>query len=197
MEHIVRVGGEMIKMYNNMFEDGTWKWKLGEMDQTIALSTKVAKLQLKLNKQVIALVTKEKKEVTPDAGVGRGSSHRSKRDNPYTVLAWCLIKKEDKVINHWREYYWCTGDCYSGGVKHNGVYAVHKTCNHNAWRSKMEELCTSRNKDKKSDKTPAYPSNDSNQKLTLNYKLRNSFCTQAGLSAEAVDRIWEDAQGNE
>jgi hypothetical protein len=36
-----------------------------------------------------------------------------------------------------------------------------------------------------------------NQKLILKDKLRNAFCTQAGLSAEAVDRIWEDAQRNE
>ena len=35
------------------------------------------------------------------------------------------------------------------------------------------------------------------QKLALNGKLRNAFCTQAGLSAEAIDRIWQDAQGNE
>ena len=35
------------------------------------------------------------------------------------------------------------------------------------------------------------------QKLALNDKLCNAFCTQAGLSAEAIDRIWQDAQGNE
>ncbi len=59
-----------------MFEDRKWKPVLGEKDQIIALSTKVAKLQLKLDKQVIDLATQEKKEVTPDAGVGRGSSPR-------------------------------------------------------------------------------------------------------------------------
>jgi hypothetical protein len=61
----------------------------------------------------------------------------------------------------------------------------------------MDERPTSKNKDKKSDKTPSNPSNDSNQKLTLNNKLCNAFCTQAGLSAEAADRIWKDSQGNE
>jgi hypothetical protein len=54
----------MIKMYNNMFGDGTWKQELDEKDRIIALSTKVAKLRLKLDKQVIALATQEKKEVT-------------------------------------------------------------------------------------------------------------------------------------
>jgi hypothetical protein len=61
----------------------------------------------------------------------------------------------------------------------------------------MDEHRTSRNKDKNSNETPSNPSNDLNQKLTLNYELYNAFCTQVGLSAEAVDRIWEEAQGNE
>jgi hypothetical protein len=39
------ISGEIIKTYNNMFEDGTWKKELGEKDQIIALSTKVAELQ--------------------------------------------------------------------------------------------------------------------------------------------------------
>ena len=41
------------------------------------------------------------------------------------------------------------------------------------------------------------PAEVPSQKLALNDKLRNAFCTQAGLSAEAIDRIWQDAQGNE
>jgi hypothetical protein len=32
--------------------------------------------------------------------------------------------------------------------------------------------------------------------LSPNENLQNAFCTQAGFSAEAVDRIWQDAQGN-
>jgi hypothetical protein len=55
----------------------------------------------------------------------------------------------------------------------------------------MDKRCTSRNKSKKPDVTWAKPANDSNQKLNLNNKLCSAFCTQAGLSAEAVDRIWE------
>jgi hypothetical protein len=48
-----------------------------------------------------------------------------------------------------------------------------------------------------STKTPAPIAATPSQKLTLNDKLCNAFCTQAGLSAEAIDRIWVDAQGNE
>jgi hypothetical protein len=51
---------------------------------------------LKLDKQVIALATQENKEVTPDAGRSGGGSCRWKRDGPYTVSAWRLIKKEEK-----------------------------------------------------------------------------------------------------
>jgi hypothetical protein len=57
------ISGKMIKRYNNMSEDGTWKQELGEKGQIIALSTKVAELQLKLDKQVIALATQEKKKL--------------------------------------------------------------------------------------------------------------------------------------
>jgi hypothetical protein len=179
-----------------MSEDGAWKKELGEKDQTIALSTKIAELQSKLDKQVIALATQEKKEVTPDAGGSGGGSRCGKRDGHYTVSAWHLIKKEDKVVDNGKEYYLCTGDHYSGGVKHNRMYADHKTCNHSEWRSKMDERRTSRNKGKKTHETLAKPANNLNQKLTLNDNLHSAFCTQAGLFAEAVNRIWEDAQGN-
>ncbi len=44
---------------------------------------------------------------------------------------------------------------------------------------------------------PSKPAEDSSQKLTLNDKLCNAFCIQAGLFTEVVDQIWKDAQGNE
>ena len=42
------IAGEIIKTYNNMFEDGTWKREIGEKNVIIALSTKVAELQATL-----------------------------------------------------------------------------------------------------------------------------------------------------
>jgi hypothetical protein len=42
------ISREIIKKYNNMFEDGTWKCELGKKDQIIALSTKIAELQAKI-----------------------------------------------------------------------------------------------------------------------------------------------------
>jgi hypothetical protein len=59
------ISGEIIKAYNNMSKDGTWKREIGEKDQIIALSTKVAELQAKLKnqvKQVVALEMQAKKE---------------------------------------------------------------------------------------------------------------------------------------
>ncbi len=52
-----------------MSEDGTWKCEIGKKDQIIALSTKVAELQAKLEnqvKQVVALATQAKKEIASD-----------------------------------------------------------------------------------------------------------------------------------
>jgi len=43
------ISGEIIKTYNEMSEDGTWQCKIGEKDQIIAFTTKVAKLQTKLD----------------------------------------------------------------------------------------------------------------------------------------------------
>jgi hypothetical protein len=110
-----------------------------------------------------------------------------------------LIKKEDKVTVNGKEYFWCTGNHYSGGEKHNGMYADHKSCDHNSWRKTIDEQRATRNPGKSSTETSAdaKPAPAPEKKLTLNDKLRNAFCTQAGLSAKAVDCIWEDAQGNE
>jgi hypothetical protein len=196
------IAGDIIKTYNNMFEDGTWKREIGKKDMIIALSTKVAELQAKLenqDKQVIALATQAKKEPASDSATEDkgGGARRSKRE-PYTVAAWRLNKKENKVSMHGRDYFWCTGNHWSGGTKHNGMYADHKTCDHESWRSCMDERRKGYNGESKETKeTPSKPAEGPSQKLALNDKLRNAFCTQAGLSAEAIDRIWQDAQGNE
>ncbi len=85
---------------------------------------------------------------------------------------------------------------YSGGEKHNGMYADHKSANHDMWRKTIDDHCVTCTSGNSSNDTPAPATPAIAQKLTLNDKLWNAFCTQAGLSAEAVKRIWEDAQGN-
>ncbi len=199
--------GEIIKTYNNMFEDGTWKREIGEKDQIIALTTKLTEMQAKLKKQVVAFATQQqsggnKQENTQNTNSEGGSCHSKKE--PYTVTAWRLIKKEDKVAVKVNEYFWCTGDHYSGGEKHNGMYVDHKTCDHDSWHKRINDQRANRNTGgKPSTETPTEKPAPLLtpaalcQKLTLSDKLQNAFCTQAGLSAEAVDRIWEDAQGNQ
>ncbi len=129
-------------MYNNMSKDGIWKCKIGEKDQIIALTTKVSELQSKLEKQVAAFATQAKTEITPLEIKG---PHREKKDGPYTVAPWRMIKKEDTVTNNGKTYHWCTGDHYSGGVKHNGMYADHKFCDHEAWGARIDLNCTNAN----------------------------------------------------
>ena len=95
---------EIIKTYNSMSKDGTWKQEIGKKDQIIALSTKVAELQAKLEnqvKQVVALATEAKKKITSDPAIEGelGDTCRLKRE-PFTLAAWCLTKKENKVCMH-------------------------------------------------------------------------------------------------
>jgi hypothetical protein len=111
---------------------------------------------------------------------------------------WRLIKKEDMVTDNEKDYHWCTGDHYSSGEKYNGMYADHKSSKHDAWHKNMDDLCAacgSDNKPSNKSPTPNAATPPQKQKLALNDKLRNAFCTQAGCSAEAVNCIWEDAQG--
>jgi hypothetical protein len=89
------ISGEIVKTYNNMSEDGTWKKELGEKDQIIALSTKVVELQSKLDKQVIALVTQENKEVTPSAGCGRALAMGKRMVlTPFQYGVWLRKRKK-------------------------------------------------------------------------------------------------------
>jgi hypothetical protein len=109
------ISGNIIKAYNNVFKNGTWKCEISKKDQIIAaLSTKVAELQAKLEnqvKQVVALATQTKKKIAPDLA-NEGSTHCSNGD-PYTVVAWQLTKKEGKVQLHGKYYFWCTGNHWS------------------------------------------------------------------------------------
>ena len=96
-----------------------------------------------------------------------------------------------------RTIFWCTGDHYSGGEKYNGMNADHKSADHDMWRKTIDDCCITQLSGKLWYDTPAPATPAIAQKLTLNKKNWNAFCTQAGLSAEAVDCIWEDSQGNE
>jgi hypothetical protein len=136
------ITGKIIKTYNNMFEDGTWKHEIGEKDQIIVLTTKLTEMQAKFDQQVASFATQQwggnSTNNQSSSSKSDSRSCRSKKE-PYTVAAWRLIKKEDKVTVNGKEYFWCTGNHYSGGKKHNGMYADHKLCDHNSWRKTIDE----------------------------------------------------------
>jgi hypothetical protein len=96
-----------------------------------------------------------------------------------------------------KDYFWCTGDHYSGSEKYNGMYADHKSADHNMWHKTIDDCRVTPTSGKSLNDTSAPATPTIAQKLTLNNKLWNEFCTQAGLSAETVDYIWEDTHGNE
>jgi hypothetical protein len=127
------ISGKVIKIYNNMIKDGTWKRGISEKDQIIALATKLTEMQAKFEQQVASFTTqatnnkKNNPALKSDAG-----SHCSKKA-PYTVAAWRLVKMEDKVTVNGKDYFWCTGDHYSGGAKYNRMYADYKSADHNMW----------------------------------------------------------------
>jgi hypothetical protein len=167
------ISGEIIKTYNNMFEDGTWKREIGKKDQLIALATKLTKMQAKFDQQVASFATQQqsrnKKKRTNDSK-SEGGSCWGKRE-PYTVAAWQLIKKEDKETVSGREYFWCTGDHYSGGQKYNGMYANHKSCDHDSWRKTINDLCAKNGKPSTNIPADTKPDSAPEKKLTLNDKL--------------------------
>jgi hypothetical protein len=133
------ISGKIIKTYNNTFEDGTWKQAIGEKDQIIAPTTKLNEMQTKFKQQVASFATQatNNKENNPAPKSDAGSC-RSKKA-PYTVAAWCLVKKEDKVTVNGKDCFWCTGDHYSGGEKYNGMYADHKSADHDMWHKTIDD----------------------------------------------------------
>jgi hypothetical protein len=149
--------GEIIKTYNNMFEDGTWKHEIGEKDQIIALTTKLTEMQAKFEQQIALFATQatnnEINNQTPALRTDLGSCCSTKE--PYTVAAWRLVKKEDKVTVNGKDYFWCTGDHYNGGEKHNGMYADHKPADHNSWRKTIDDCRAACNTGKSLNGNPA------------------------------------------
>ena len=96
---------------------------------------------------------------------------------------------------HGKDYFWYTGNHWSSGTKHNGMYTDRKTCDHESWWSCMDER--QKGYDGQQKETSSKPVEAPSQKLALNDKLCDAFCTQAGLSPKAIDQIWQNAQGNE
>jgi hypothetical protein len=153
-------------------------------------------MQSKFDQQVASFATQAKKKITPTPAFNQDRGSRRPKRVPYTVAAWRLVKNEDKITVNDRDFHWCTGDHYRGGVKHNRMYANHKSSDHGAWRKSFDDAKANQNSGKTSNESPSLATvSVPAQKLALNDKLQNSFCTQAGLSAEAIDYIWDKLRG--
>jgi hypothetical protein len=155
-----------------MSEDGTWKREIGKKDQIIALTTTLSEMQSKFDQQVASFATHTKKEITPTPASNQDGGLYCPKRAPYTVAVWRLVKKEDNIIVNGRDFHWCTSNHYNGGVKHNGMYANHKSSDHNAWRKIFDNAKANQNSGKTSNEspTPAAASAPA-QNLALNDKL--------------------------
>ena len=180
----------LVQYYSNMVEDGTWKKEFEETDQIIALTTLVNDLQKNMARNTIALATK-----ADPAAAGTTPTRRGKKQ-PYTVEAWRLVKTTDTVEVKGTTWHWCTKDHYSGGEVHNGMYAKHDCAGHDAWRKDIDDK---RAKNKQGTPvppaaatTPTTPTVPNDKKLALSESLRTALCTQAGMSADAADRLWTE-----
>jgi hypothetical protein len=129
-------------------------------------------MQSKFNQQVASFATQTKKEITPNPTSNQDGGSRCPKRAPYTVAAWHLVKKEDNIIVNGRDLHWCTGYHYSGDVKHNGMYANHKSSDHDAWRKSFDNATANQSSGKTSNEShsPAAASVPA-QKVALNDKL--------------------------
>ena len=112
-------------------------------------------MQAKLNQQVASFATQatnNKENNQAFAPKSDGGSHCSKIE-PYTVAVLLLVKKEDKVTVNGKDYFWCTGDHYSSGEKHNGMYADHKSADHDTWCKTINYCCVACTSGKSSNET--------------------------------------------
>ena len=84
---------------------------------------------------------------------------------------------------------------------HNGMYARHKTYEHDAWRKDFDEnKANVKNLKANPSATSNNAQNADAKKLALSESLLTAMCTQAGLSSEVADCLWSGAcrdSGNE
>ena len=82
-------------------------------------------MKASISKNTIALTNQTSRPTVDSANPQTGN--RNNRNTPYMVAAWRLEKKGEYQTKDGIEWHFCTKDQYSGGVVHNGMYAIHKT----------------------------------------------------------------------
>ena len=184
-------------LYTNMGPEGDNSFKTGLQanDQIIALATKVTLLENALSQATVALTTIANNSNTNGGGGTGGGGTRQ----PHTVEEWKLKHEGETKHKYGKVYHWCTKDHWSNGIKHNGMYQLHSTADHDEWRKakdaekaakKQSEAAGS---DVSNNQPNAGTSEAEKKKLALSDKLRAALTTQAGLSQEAFGRIWAES----
>ena len=170
-----KVTAKLKRLYINMQNDGTWKKDTARHSQILALTTEVTSLRAELNRTAVALAT---------ATSTNGTSTPSGPKGPYTVKAWRLEKEGETKVVSGRTYHWCTKTHYSGGKEHNGMYCLHDTAGHDAWRKQHDA-----EKARKEGENPVPPDTNNTaktvhfeqpsepKKLSLSEKLRTALAT--------------------
>ena len=161
------------------------------MNQIVALTALVHEMHGTIKSNPITLVKKAEEQATAQPT----KNNLRPQKVPYTVDVCQLVNKEDTVTVDEKNWYWCTKDHYSGGLVHNGMYALHKTYKHDTLRKYLDERKAKAGlTNPKSSATPSTtPNLKPVKKLALSESLCTSLCTQAGLSSDAADCIWYDA----
>jgi len=190
------ISAQLVQIYTNMTQDGTWQRELSETNQIIALTTQIREMEKRFEQTTNAFATATE-EATKRPANQRG---------PYTVAPWRLEHKGETIKHNGSDWHWCKGDHWSNMVKHNGMYCTHNTTGHDAWRKQHDEKKASAENTREPNRTPASnptvdpgtsdkPKSDEAQqkKLALRDKLRTALTSHAGLSSEAYNRIWEEA----
>ena len=87
-------------------------------------------------------------------------------------------------------YWWCEGDQWSGGIKYNGMYCLHKTEDHDKWRTEEDKRKEERRKARSEPVPSTNDSKDNKQeegdekrrKLVLDDSIKACLVTNCGLT---------------
>ena len=170
----------------NADENDIWATELAEVNQIIALATKLEDLEFQLKKTTVALAT-----ATTDGG------RRSQRQRQNSGKnSWMITKEGNTKEMYGKTYTWCDEDHWFNGEKVNGIYHTHTKGDHVAWKKRSDEAYANRKKNNQTTGSDTAVNDATKKKLSLSEKLRTAMTTQAGLSQEAFTRIWAECDGD-
>ena len=95
-----------------------------------------------------------------------------------------LTSQYDKVMAGSSTYHWCTKTHYSGGKAYNGMYCLHDTAGHDAWRAEHDAEKARQHGENhvppdtnNTAKTAHFEQPSEPKKLSLSEKLRTALAT--------------------